>query len=46
MDLVRYLFEVFLTKKSKLSNRLIPTLQSPPPEKGFDPATYILGINY
>lgn len=31
-------------EKSAVVTWLLPTKASPPPEKGFDPATYIIGM--
>jgi len=45
---IRGLLEDQFCEKSAALTWLLPTEKSPPPEKGFDPDTYIIGkiINY
>lgn len=41
---IRGLLQDQFCEKSAVLTWLIPTQSSPPPEQGFDPLTYILGI--
>ena len=42
---IRGLLQDQYCEKSAVLTWLIPTQSSPPPENGFDPLTYILGIH-